>query len=202
MANYSMNDLQRLLDRTPQSIRQVFKKVDSIRALLPQHRTVTPNKKVFFDDTILAALQDYYGLTENPHAVDDVVGGGDENTENPENPQTNPPPPPVEDNIPDAAEEQELAGLQAKIKALEKEIQEQQEKHKKETEDLEKQLQDKEAERLHFIGENSKLLSLLAAEKQEKDKLLLLLPPAAAERKGVWSKFKGLFSKSKGGVTE
>lgn len=90
------------------------------RALLPQHRTVTPNKKVFFDDTILAALQDYYGLTENPPAVDEVVGGGDENTKNPENPQTNPPPPPVEDNIPDAVEEEKIEGLQAKIAALEK----------------------------------------------------------------------------------
>lgn len=200
MANYSMNDLQRLTGRTPQSIRQVFKKVESLKKLMAEHRKETPNKKVYYDDAILEALLEYYGLSKNNPAVADEVGGGVEDTENPENPQINPPPPVEANNNPSAAAQEQIEGLQAKIEALEKQLQEQAEAHQRATADLEKQLQDKEAERLHFIGENAKLISLLTAEKQEKDKLLLLMPPQ--EHKTVWQKVKGLFTRKEGGKNE
>ena len=202
MALYSMNQLQAEVMRTPQSIRQVFKNNDKLKALLPRHKITKPNKQVFYDEEILTALKEYYGLLENNPAVAEVVGGGIEDIENPENPQTNPPPPSASTVSPSAAEAAKIDALQGQIDALQKQLDEEQASRQKERADLEKQLQDKEAERLHFIGENAKLLSLLAAEKQEKDKLLLLLPPSAAEKKTLWGKFKGLFHKEKEGGKE
>ena len=198
MANYSMNDLQRLTGRTPQSIRQVFKKEEALKKLMAEHRKETPNKKVYYDDAILEALLEYYGLSKNNPAVADEVGGGVEDTENPENPTNNPPPPSVENNTPSAPPEPQIEALQQQIAALEDEKR----KQEKDIADLEKQLQDKEAERLHFIGENSKLINLLAAEKQEKEKLLLLMPPAAEKKKSLWGRIKGHFTREKEGVKE
>ena len=198
MANYSMNDLQRLTDRTPQSIRQVFKKEEALKKLMAEHRQETPNKKVYYDDAILEALLEYYGLSKNNPAVADEVGGGVEDTENPENPTNNPPPPPVESISPSAPPEPQIEALQRQIAALEDEKR----KQEKDIADLEKQLQDKEAERLHFISENAKLVNLLTAEKQEKEKLLLLMPPAAEKKKSLWSRIKGHFTREKEGVKE
>lgn len=198
MTNYSMNDLQRLTGRTPQSIRQVFKKEEALKKLMAEHRQETPNKKVYYDDAILEALLEYYGLSKNNPAVADEVGGGVEDTENPEIPTNNPPPPPVESISPSAPPEPQIEALQRQIAALEEEKQ----KQAKDIADLEKKLQDKEAERLHFIGENSKLINLLAAEKQEKEKLLLLMPPAMEKKKSLWGRIKGHFSREKEGVEE
>lgn len=197
MANYSMNELQRLTNRTPQSIRQVFKKEEKLIKLMAEHKTETPNRKVYYDDAILDALLEYYGISKNNTAVEDETGGKVEDTENPEK-STNSLPPPVESVSPSAPPETQIEALKRQIAALEDE------KHKQEKDiaDLEKQLQDKEAERLHFIGENAKLINLLAAEKQEKEKLLLLMPPATEKKKGLWNRIKRHFTREKEGVKE
>lgn len=185
MANYSMKDLQRIINKTPQSIRQVLKNNDSIKLLLEEHKVETPNKKVFYDDAILNALLEYYGISKKENAVEDVVGGDSDNTETAEKPDTNPPP---SNDI-----DKDTAALQSEIEELKKQL----EGQKKDISNLEKQLQDKEAERLHFIGENAKLINLLAAERQERDKLLLLLPPASPTKTTIWSRFKKLFMREK-----
>lgn len=197
MALYTMNQLQTETQRTPQAIRKVFKNNEKLKALLPQHRIEKDNGRVYYDDAILEALLDYFGLSKNNPAVSAEVGGEVEDTENRENPQTNPPPASEEDKQPSAADKAELEALQSQIEALKKELEEERENREKEKADLEKQLHDKEAERLHFVGENAKLLNLLAAEKQEKSQLLLLMPPAGATKKSVWGKFKGLFTREK-----
>ena len=215
MALYTMNQLQTETQRTPQAIRKVFKNNEKIKALLPQHRIEKDNGRVYFDDAILEALKEYFGLSNFNPAVAVEVGGGIEDTENRENPQTNPPPASEEYKQPSAADEEKIAALEKQIEALEIRLKDEQAQHEKskadleqqlETErkgreaeraDLEKQLQDKEAERRHFIGENAKLLNLLAAEQEEKGKLLLLMPPAGEAKKTVWSKFKGLFAREK-----
>ena len=197
MALYTMNQLQAELDRTPQQIRKVLKTKDKLIKLLPQHRIEKDNGRVFYDDAILEALKEYFGLSISAPAVDEEVGGGVEDTENAENPTNNPPPPTEEDSKPAAATEAEIEALQGQIEALKKQLEEEQANREKEKADLEKQLHDKEAERLHFVGENAKLLNLLAAEKQEKNQLLLLMPPAGAAKKSVWGKFKGLFTREK-----
>lgn len=185
MANYSMKDLQRIINKTPQSIRQVLKNNDSIKLLLEEHKVETPNKKVFYDDAILNALLEYYGISKKENAVEDAVGVGSDNIETAEKPNTNPPP---SNDI-----DKDTAALQSEIEELKKQL----EGQKKDISDLEKQLHDKEAERLHFIGENAKLVNLLAAERQERDKLLLLLPPANAPKTTIWSRFKRLFVREK-----
>ena len=197
MALYSMNQLQAEVNRTPQSIRQVLKSNDKLKALLPQHKITKPNKQVFYDEEILNALKEYYGLIEMPSAVVEEVGGDVENIENKANP-INTPPLSAGSVSTSAAEQAEIEELHKQIEVLQKQLEEEQTNRQKERADLEKQLQDKEAERLHFIGENSKLLTILAAEKQEKDKLLLLLPPAAEHRTFI-QKLKGLFTRKEGG---
>lgn len=201
---YTMKQLAEKLERSPQSIHGVMRDDETIRALVPTHKIQRGKRNFVYDEVMLEALLVYYGYKaaepEKKDTVDSVVGGGVEDTENPENPQTNPPPPVEADINPSAAVEEQIEGLQAKIEALEKQLQEQAEAHQRATADLEKQLQDKEAERLHFIGENAKLISLLTAEKQEKDKLLLLMPPQ--EHRTVWQKVKGLFTRKEGGKNE
>ena len=194
MKMYTMSDLEKLTNHTAQGIRKVLHKEDKLTCLLAEHRTVTPNKRVFYDETILNELLDYYGLTKNNPLIENVVGGGVDETEKRENPPTNPPPPVEIDNNTSSAPDAKLEALQGKIEALEKKIQEDAEIHNKEIANLEKQLQDKEAERLHFIGENAKLTNLLAMEKEEKNKLLLLMP-AEAEKISVWSRIKRRFRK-------
>ena len=180
-----MKDLQRIINKTPQSIRQVLKNNDSIKLLLEEHKVETPNKKVFYDDAILNALLEYYGISKKENAVEDAVGVDSDNTETAEKPDTNPPP---SNDI-----DKDTAALQSEIEELKKQL----EGQKKDISDLEKQLQDKEAERLHFIGENAKLINLLAAERQERDKLLLLLPTASPTKTTIWSRFKKLFVREK-----
>ena len=217
MALYKMSDLARITGRREQTIHKVFREDEEIKALLPQHRFTKGKRNVSFDDVILDALKQRFGIeepAENKNAVENRVVGDIEDNTNPEKTETTP----GEGVETSADAEQELEALRRQVEVLETQLKEEQAKHEQskadleqqlETErkgreaeraDLEKQLQDKEAERRHFIGENAKLLNMLAAEQEEKSKLLLLMPPA--EHRTFKQKIKGLFTRKEAAKSE
>lgn len=177
---YTMNDLENKVGRTSQHIRQLLKK-EQFSDLKKDHiRKEENTKRVYYDEVILDALLEYYHkkpTTEKKDTVEDAGGIEKKESEDSKNTETTAP-----SNNDDSKKI---------ISLLEQQLEEQ----KKRTEDLEKQLHDKEMERLHFISENAKLTNILAAEKQENERLLLLMAPQ--EKKSFKERIKGFFKKDK-----
>ena len=184
---YSMKQLQTITGKPPQTINRLMRRNESLIELLPEHRQKLNNGQVFYDDVILDWLKSYFQLdTENSQAVENEVGGGDTEKQTPDNPKTSPPP---------STNDALIDELRRQVDELEEQV----EKKDNVIADLEQQLKDKEAERLHFITQNGQLMALLAAEKQEKQRLL---PPP---KQSLGERIRGLFGKKKegeGGIVE
>lgn len=174
---YSMKQLQTITGKPPQTLHRLMRENESLIALLPEHRTKTNNGQVFYDDTILQWLKDYFQLADGP-AVENGVGEGDTENAAEESPKHSPPP---------SSNEALIDEMRRQIEELEEQV----ESKDREIADLEKQLQDKEAERLHFVTQNGQLMALLMAEKQEKQRLL---PPP---KQSLGERIKGFFSRNK-----
>lgn len=177
---YTMKDLENTLGRTRQHIKNLLKK-EEFSGLVNDHiRKDNTTNRVYYDDIILNALLKYYNrepVSEKKDTVEDDVGIGKKESAESENTKTYAPP--HDDNT-------------KKIISM---LEEQLEEQKRKTEELEKQLQDKEMERLHFISENAKLTNILAAEKKENERLLLLMAPQ--EKKSFKERIIGFFKKDK-----
>lgn len=172
---YSMKQLQAITGKPPQTINRLMRKNESLIALLPEHRVKQSNGQVFYDEAILEWLKEYFQLENNPLVADEV---GETITENAaeEVPQHSPRP---------STNEALIDELRRQIDDLEEQI----ERKDKVIADLEEQLKTKEAERLHFVTQNSQLTALLIAEKQEK---VRLLPPP---KQTLGEKIKSFFGK-------
>lgn len=174
---YSMKQLQSITGKPPQTINRLMRKNDSLIALLPEHRVKQSNGQVFYDEAILDWLKSYFQL-ENGPAVEDVVGGGDTENAAEVSPKDSPSP---------SSNEALIDELRRQVDELEEQI----ERKDKVIADLEAQLKDKEAERLHFITQNGQLTALLLTEKQEKQRLL---PPP---KQPLGERIRGFFSRKK-----
>lgn len=181
MVKYSMADLAQAVNKTGTHIRTNIFKKEPFKSLLKEHKIKEANTgKVFYDEVILQALKDYYSIeepTQEPEkkeTVADGVGVEKNITGDSENPEINPPP--VGD---DAKPQDDTRRL---IDVLEQQL----EAEKKRNADLEKQLHDKEAERVFILGEYMRV-----------NKQLLLMAPA---KKTLRERIKQLFAKDKGGT--
>ena len=174
---YSMKQLQTITGKPPQTIHRLMRDNESLIALLPEHRIKQNNGQVFYDEAILQWLKDYFQLADGP-AVENGVGGGDTENAEEESPKHSPPP---------SSNEALIDEMRRQIEELEEQV----EIKDKTIADLEKQIKDKEAERLHFVTQNSQLMALLMAEKQEKQRLLPQPKQSLGER------IRGLFSRNK-----
>ena len=174
---YSMKQLQAITGKPPQTINRLMRRNESLIALLPEHRIQQSNKQVFYDDVILDWLKEYFQLDKK-----EVVEDGEEGA------ITEDKPPEVPKHSPPASTNDALIDeLRRQVDDLEEQI----ERKDKVIADLEQQLKDKEAERLHFVSQNGQLMALLVAEKQEKQRLL---PPPKAT---FGEKVRGLFGRKK-----
>ena len=174
---YSMKQLQEITGKPPQTINRLMRTNEGLIALLPAHREKKSNNKVFYDDAILEWLKEYFDLEKLP-LTENGVAPSKNIVENEEIPNTTPRP-------------SENEALIDELKRQVDELEEQLAAKNKEILNLEKELSDKEAERLHFITLTSQLTALLAAEKQEKQKLL------PAPRQTLGERIKSLFGKTK-----
>lgn len=179
---YSMKQLQSITGKPPQTINRLMRKNESLIALLPEHRIKHSNGQVFYDEAIVNWLKEYFQL-ENKELVLDEVGGGDTENAAEISPKDSPRP---------STDEALIDELRRQIDELEEQI----ERKDKVIADLEEQLKTKEAERLHFVTQNSQLTALLIAEKQEK---VRLLPPP---KQTFGEKIKSFFGKKEKPVTE
>ena len=182
---YSMKQLQTITGKPPQTLNRLMRRNESLIALLPEHREKLNNGQVFYDDTILNWFIEYFQIETGP-AVEDAVGGGEIEQEADKIPQDSPRP---------SSNDALIDELRRQVDELEEQV----EKKDKVIAELEQQLKDKEAERLHFITQNGQLMALLAAEKQEKQRLL---PPP---KQSLGERIRGLFGKKKdgeGGIVE
>ena len=195
---YSIKDIQKLINRSPQSIYRLMKSNKELAALIPEH-TINKGHNVFYDDTIYEWFRNHYMIEESPSAAVPLTGTGvGWEISEPEagvNPQTNPPPAPDYAEI-IAAKDELIAELRRQLSSLEAEKAEEKARHEQEIADLQHDLSNKEAERLHFVSENDTLIKLLAAEKQEKQRLLLMLPPPQEEKKTIYQRIRGLFKRN------
>ena len=180
MTYYSMKQLQTITGKPPQTINRLMRKNDSLVELLPEHRKKLENGQVFYDDVILDWLKEYFQL--------ETISSQEENKNDEK-----------ADTINNEEEKKKLSNetlideLRSQINELEELVNTKDEiiqNKVNEISKLEKELNDKEAERLHFISLNSQLTALLAAEKQEKQ---LLLPPP---KKTIGERIKAFFKKN------
>lgn len=189
MALYSMKQLEELLDTTPQTIHRLLRQNTELKELSVEHIIKKEGRKVFYDDAILEWLKGYFGI-ENTEGKTQAAGGPDNSgiaggtTERNEEANAGGT---EEKQKQEPHEGQNIELLRQIIKDLEAQIQ----SKDKQIEDLEIQLKNKEAERIHFITENGQLLGLLAAEKAEKQRFL---PPPKVP---LGEKIKRLFSGKK-----
>lgn len=195
---YSIKDIQKLIKRSPQSIYRLMKSNKELSALMPEH-TINKGHNVFYDDTIYEWFRNHYMIEESPSAADPLtetgVGGEISGTEAGENPQTNPPPSPDYAEAM-AAKDELIAELRRQVSSLEAEKAEEKARHEQEIADIEQDLRNKEAERLHFVSENDTLVKLLAAEKQEKQRLLLMLPPPEKQKRTLGQRIRAFFKRN------
>ena len=192
-----MKQLEELLDTTPQTIHRLLRQNPEPIELSVEHITRKEGRKVFYDDTILEWLKGYFGIG-NTDSSTQTAGGPDNSTNSGGTTERK------EEATAGGTEEKQTGGAEQKqnldpheeknietltriIKDLEAKIQ----AKDKQIEDLELQLKNKEAERIHFITENGQLLGLLAAEKAEKQRFL---PPPKVP---IGERIKRLFSGKK-----
>lgn len=199
---YSLKQIAEAINRTPQSIYRLFKSNKELKALLDTH-TFKDGRNVYYDDTIFEWFSHYYILNgaeekanEKKPLVENEVGGGFEETQAPNIPLDTPAPSADFEAIA-AAKDETIEALRQQIQGLEQQLAEERANKEREISVLEKQLQDKEAERLHFITENSKLSSIIQAEKQERQQLMLMLPPPKPQRQSIGQRIKAFFSGNK-----
>lgn len=181
---YSMANLEEITGKRQQVIRKVLNRYPETK----EHRLEKPNRTVFYDEFILDFLLKHFEI-ERP--TGNVVGESVIEPEAPANPQTIPPSG-VDVSALTAAHNALVDELRGQISTLEKQLEQVRTEHAQEVAQLRLDLEAKEAERLHFIGENKRVLSLLAAEKQEKQALQLMLPPP---KKTIKERIKALFIK-------
>lgn len=179
---YSMANLEEITGKRQQVIRKVLNRYPETK----EHRLEKPNRTVFYDEFILDFLLKHFEI-ERP--TGNVVGKSVVEPEAPANPQTNPPSG-VDIAALTDAHNALVNELRGQISILESQLEQVRTEHDKEIAQLRLDLEAKEAERLHFIGENQRVLSLLAAEKREKQALQLMLPPP---KKTIKERLKALF---------
>ena len=195
---YSIKDIQALTNRSPQSLYRLMKSNRELAALMPEH-SKKRGHNTLYDETIYQWFVFYYDLTEPPAENEPLtevsVGGGLSEIEAEDNPQTTPPlAPDYAEAL--AAKDELIAELRRQVSGLETQIAEDKAQHEQEIADLQQDLNNKEAERLHFVSENDTLVRLLAAEKQEKQRLLLMLPPPKKEKRTLGQRIRGLFKRN------
>ena len=179
---YSMANLEEITGKRQQVIRKVLKRYPETE----EHRLEKPNRTVFYDEFVLDFLLNHFEI-ERPR--ENVVGESVIEPEAQANPQTIPPSG-VDIAALTAAHNALVDELRGQISTLEKQLEQVRTEHAQEVSQLRLDLEAKEAERIHFISENKRVLSLLAAEKQEKQALQLMLPPP---KKTLKERFKALF---------
>ena len=173
---YTIKELAAKVGKTEQYIRKILKKEQFSN--MTKHIIRNENTgRVVYDDVILKKLLEYFETKpaeQKKETVEDGVGVEKNITGDSEKPEINPPP--VGD---DAKPQDDTRRL---IDVLEQQL----EAEKKRNADLEKQLHDKEAERVFILGEYMRV-----------NKQLLLMAPA---KKTLRERIKQLFAKDRGGT--
>ena len=165
MTQYTIEELTSIIKVSKQSIYNILNKD---KAFLKEHST-RKQRKIYYDKAILDKLIEYYGVTEEAEAP---AAPTEETVEAAETP--------IEAAEPQAAptdQHEEIKALQSKIEALEKLLEEKNER-----------IAVLEAKEQELIKQNGLTLLLLQEEKQEK---LLLLPPTKSEKKTWWQRLTG-----------
>lgn len=160
---YTINQLATICKVSTQSI---YKLLSKNQPTVKQFST-KQGRKILYGQEVLDLLLDHYGLRQDEGQTEDTSTNASKTL-------SDAPEAEVEDN-----------STQTKIAALEAQI----ESQKKQIEELQKQLADKEAERKQLLEQNGQVLLLLSQERQERIKLL------PAPKKSFGERLKGFFGK-------
>lgn len=163
---YSLNDIQELTQITPQSIYRLMKSNKELKSLVEAHK-IRAGNNVYYDSAVYEWFKERYQGQVKSVPADEIPSAID-----------------YEAII--ASKDEMIEELRRQIEQLKTDAENAKAIHEREKEELQKVINDKEAERVFFISENSKALAIISNQQQ-----LLLSAP----KRTIRERIKAIFTK-------